>query len=242
MGEMAEVGKAGVAIRGGVPICWPQFGAFENAADACKLKHGFARTSTQWSVRSRTDDSVSFVLKSDEDTRKSWAKDFELVYTVSLGDKVVRMEMEVRNDNTTPLEFTGCLHSYWRCDSVGQCAVEGLQGCNVDTGIGNAFRGDAVELRRRMQFADAKETQLMYAGASDVVTLLEDDKPRLRLTKCNMPDWILWNTGAENGSGLKDLKEGEYKKYVCVEPAFASRPIHLAPGAVWLAAHEARLL
>jgi len=50
LGEMAEVGKPGLAIRGGVPICWPQFGTFETAADSCKLKHGFVRTSDKWTV------------------------------------------------------------------------------------------------------------------------------------------------------------------------------------------------
>jgi len=242
MAELAETGKVGVAMRGGVPICWPQFGGFENAADSCKLKHGFVRTSSKWSVLRRCEDSVSLVLKSDQETRTSWAKDFEFVYTVSLGSGYVRMEVEVRNDNDTPLEFTGCLHSYWRCDSSERCSVKGLQGCKFDRGIGSSFREDATESSPVVQFADSKETQLLFGGAGDAVTLLEDGKPRLRLTKCNMPDWVLWNTGAENGSGIKDLKEGEYKKYVCIEPCFASRPVRVAPGSCWLASHEARVL
>jgi len=242
LGEMAEVGKTGVAIRGGVPICWPQFGTFETAADSCKLKHGFVRTSGKWTVLRQSQDSVSLVLKADDETRKSWAKDFEFVYTVSLGSKSVRMEMEVCNNNDSPLEFTGCLHSYWRCSSSEKCAVQGLKGAKFDTGIGSSFRGDAVEERDSVPFVDAKETQLLYGDAGDAVTLIEDGKRRLRLTKSNVPDWVLWNTGAENGSGIKDLKEGEYKKYVCVEPGFASRPVTVAPGDSWIASHEARLL
>jgi len=231
-----------VAIRGGVPICWPQFGTFETAADSCKLKHGFVRTSGKWTVLRQSQDSVSLVLKADDETRKSWAKDFEFVYTVSLGSKSVRMEMEVCNNNDSPLEFTGCLHSYWRCSSSEKCAVQGLKGAKFDTGIGSSFRGDAVEERDSVPFVDAKETQLLYGDAGDAVTLIEDGKRRLRLTKSNVPDWVLWNTGAENGSGIKDLKEGEYKKYVCVEPGFASRPVTVAPGDSWIASHEARLL
>merc|ERR1712193_340771 len=150
--------------------------------------------------------------------------------------------LEVCNNNDSPLEFTGCLHSYWRCSSSEKCAVQGLKGAKFDTGIGSSFRGDAVEERDSVPFVDAKETQLLYGDAGDAVTLIEDGKRRLRLTKSNVPDWVLWNTGAENGSGIKDLKEGEYKKYVCVEPGFASRPIKVAPGASWIASHEARLL
>merc|ERR1711998_129930 len=191
-----------------------------NAADSCKLKHGFVRTSSKWTVLRQSEDSVSLLLKSDDETRKSWNKDFEFVYTVSVGNNSVRMEMEVRNDTSSPLEFTGCLHSYWRCNSMEQCAVEGLKGIKFDTGIGNCFRADA----------------------GDDVTLTENGSRRLRLTKSNLPDWVVWNTGAENGSGIKDLKEGEYKRYVCVEPGFASRPVKVGAGATWIASHEARLL
>merc|ERR1712054_702450 len=92
LGEMAQVGKPGVAIRGGVPICWPQFAGFENAVDTCKLKHGFVRTSANRIVERRSEDSVSLALTADDQTRKSWAKDFKFVYTVSLGSGSVRME------------------------------------------------------------------------------------------------------------------------------------------------------
>jgi len=241
MGEMAEVGKPGLAIRGGVPICWPQFGNFENAEDTCKLAHGFARK-TFWTLLRQSEDSISLLLKSDEDSRKAWAKDFEFVYTVSLGYNSMRMEMEVRNGNSSPLEFTGCLHSYWRCNSSENCAVEGLKGGKFDAGIGNCFRGDALEERDSVQFVDATQTQLLYGDAGDALTLVEDGKERLRITKSNLPDWILWNTGAENGSNIKDLQDGEYKNYVCVEPAFCSKPVRVAPGASWIASHEARLL
>jgi D-hexose-6-phosphate mutarotase len=244
LGEMAEVGKPGLAIRGGVPICWPQFGTFENASDSCGMVHGFARNKhgSKWTLLRQSEDSVSLLLKSDDETRKSWAKDFEFVYTVSLGKDTVRMEMEVHNDTSSPLEFTGCLHSYWKCSSIEKCAVQGLKGAAFDTGIGSSFRGDAIEDRSAVPFSDAKQTQLYYGDAGDAVTLVEDGKRRLRLTKSNLPDWILWNTGAENGSNIKDLREGEYKKYVCVEPGFASKPIKVAPGATWIASHEARLL
>merc|ERR1712054_428104 len=84
LGEMAQIGKPGVAIRGGVPICWPRFGSYDNAADLCEKGHGFARTSSAWKVVSNSGDSVSLALKSDENTQQLWAKDFEVVYTVSL--------------------------------------------------------------------------------------------------------------------------------------------------------------
>merc|ERR1712232_1148084 len=110
-------------------------------------EHGFVRTSSKWMVLRQSNDSVSLVLKADVETLKDWAKDFEFIYTISLSADSVRMEMEVINSNSTPLEFTGCLHSYWRCGSSENCAVEGLKGGKFDTGIGSCFRGDSVEDR-----------------------------------------------------------------------------------------------
>jgi len=242
LADMAQVGKPGVAIRGGVPICWPQFGGFEQAAEAPGLKHGFARTSGAWNLVRQTEDQAAFLLTADENTLARWPRNFQFFYTVSIGSGSVRMEMEVRNNDETPLEFTGCLHSYWRCASSERCSVEGLRGCQFDRGIGDSFRGDAVEEQTAVPFTDEKETQLLYADAGDAVTLVEDGRPRLRITKSNVPDWVLWNTGAENGSGLKDLRDGEYKTYVCIEPTFASKPVRVAPASVWIASHEARVL
>merc|ERR1712048_680219 len=139
------------------------------------------------------------------------------------------MSLEVANTGEKPIEFTGCLHTYYKCDAADQCAVQGLCGSKLDIGIGDHFRGDKTEERRTVPFMDEKETQLMFGNASDRVILTEAGRNRLRLTKINMPDWVLWNTGAENGSGIKDLADGEYKQYVCVEPGFASRPVRVAP-------------
>jgi D-hexose-6-phosphate mutarotase len=241
LGSMAKIGEPGVAIRGGVPICWPQFGPFMEAKGAPGQKHGFMRTSSRWQLAQQAEDSVTFVMTPNEDSAL-WAADFEFKYTVSLGKNSMQIVLEVTNNGDEPIEFTGCLHTYYKCDAVDQCAVQGLRGGKIDVGIGDCFRGDKTEERPAVPFMDEKETQLMFGNASDRVILTEAGKARLRLTKSNMPDWVLWNTGAENGSGIKDLAEGEYRKYVCVEPAFASKPIHVAPGSVWVASHEAQLL
>jgi len=242
MSSKAIVGTAGVPIRGGVPICWPQFGGFMGAAGAPGLKHGFARGSPKWRLLKRTDDSVSFVLNCDEETRSQWPKRWEFIYTVSLSTGSLKMQLEIENRSPSPIEFTGCLHTYWACGASDQCAVEGLQATKFDTGIGNIFRAERTEDRKAVPFADQELTELMYAGGSDAIVLTEGGKQRLRLTKSNMPDWVLWNVGGKQAGGVKDLGSGEHKKFICVEPAFASTPVRVAPGATWVAWHEAQAL
>jgi len=242
LGSKAVVGEPGVAIRGGVPVCWPQFGPFMQAAGAPGLKHGFVRTSNCWTVAEKTQDSVTLAFVPDAETKAKWPMDYEFTFTVALGSSSLRMIMEVTNKGKAPLEFTGCLHTYFGCDRSDTCAVEGLKGGKYDKSIGDCFRGDAVEERDAVPFTDEKETQLMYGNATDTVFVTKAGKRKLRLTKSNMPDWIVWNTGGENGSGIKDLAELEYRKYICVEPGFASSPIRVAPGAAWVGSHEVKAL
>jgi len=232
----------GTAIRGGVPICWPQFGTFQTAKGAPALKHGFVRQSALWQVREASGDAVTLRLVPDEAMLQAWPAQFELLYTVSLGARSLRLKMEVTNAGSEALEFTGCLHTYFRCGASHECAVRGLSGERVDVGIGESFRGEQVEGRPEVTFDGKKEEQLLYGGAGDAVVVAEAGQPRLRLTKSNMPDWVIWNIGDDNSHTLPDLGEGEQRHYICVEPGFASRPVRVAPGATWCGSHEAEAL
>lgn len=45
----------------------------------------------------------------------------------------------------------------------------------------------------------------------------------------------VWNIGGKGASGLKDLGEGEWGKYVCLEAATIGKPVKLAPATSWTA-------
>jgi len=240
--SQAVLGTPGTAIRGGVPICWPQFGTFETAKDAPKLKHGFVRQSGNWQVSEVSNDTVSLRLTPDAEMLKKWPHEFEFIYTVSLGAKSMSLKMEVTNTGSKPLEFTGCLHTYFKCESCTECTVEGLKGEKVDMGIGDSFRGTETEQREEVTFDGKSEIQLLYGGTADAIVLKDGSRRRLRLTKMNMPDWVIWNIGDDNAHTLKDLGSGEQRKYVCVEPGFATVPQRVAAGATWCGMHEVRAL
>merc|ERR1712107_697564 len=101
-------------------------------------------------------------------------------------------------------EFTGCLHTYFRCEACTDCSVEGLKGEKVDVGIGNFFRGTESEKREQVTFDGKSEIQLLYGGTADAIVLKDGSSRRLRLTKMNMPDWVIWNIGDDNAYTLKD--------------------------------------
>jgi glucose-6-phosphate 1-epimerase len=71
------------AIRGGVPVVFPQFGQPNKALPS----HGFARTS-EWRLQECEDSSSSsdeacavLTLSDTEDTLKAWPHSFQLRYT-----------------------------------------------------------------------------------------------------------------------------------------------------------------
>lgn len=85
--------KTGVALRGGVPICWPWFGP---AAQQGLPSHGFARN-LPWALKAHNEDDngvmLTFELQSSEATRKYWPHDFTLLARFKVG-KTCEIELE----------------------------------------------------------------------------------------------------------------------------------------------------
>jgi glucose-6-phosphate 1-epimerase len=53
---------------------------------------------------------------------------------------------------------------------------------------------------------------------------------RIRLTKANSLTTVVWNPWREGATGLRDLGDGEWKQFVCVEASnILDAAIHLAP-------------
>ena len=82
--------EKGIPIRGGVPICWPWFGA--HPTEASYPAHGFARTSV-WSLDrvSALEDGSTIIelgLEASQDSRKYWPYDFVLSLSITVGESL----------------------------------------------------------------------------------------------------------------------------------------------------------
>ena len=87
----------GVAIRGGVPICFPWFG--DKADDPKAPAHGFVRTkSWQLDAIALSGDAVTVSMStgSDEGTKQWWPADFRLIYRATFGAELT-LELELHN-------------------------------------------------------------------------------------------------------------------------------------------------
>jgi len=230
LSERAEF-RPGAAIRGGVPVCFPQF------AGAGPLpKHGFTRTSL-WSLLrlDQAGDPAQAVLQLEDSaaTRAIWPHPFRATLTVRLGGARLRLELDVQNTGAAPCSFTGALHTYLRVDDVSRTAVEHLQGLRYRDSASGAQ--DVLESEPEVRFNG--EVDRLYYNAPAQVIVREPQRVML-VRSAGFPDVVVWNPGPVKGAALADMQPDGYRQMVCVEAAVVSTPAELLPGGTWSGMQE----
>lgn len=214
-----------VPIRGGMPICFPQF------ADSGPLpKHGLLRT-RQWEVIARRcgDDYVLVTLAvgDDETSRSIWPHPFNADITIMLEADRLDVEFGVDNSGSVPFSFTGALHTYLRLVQVEDAAVEGGYGFMfVDKVSGEGPKKDT-----RTQILIESETDLVYQDVSRPF-LLKAGNHSLGLQAEGFPDVVIWNPWVEGCARLGDMAPDGWKRMICIEAA-ATEPVVVAAGESW---------
>lgn len=223
-------------IRGGVPICWPQFGPF----GPLKVGHGFARR-MKWkncpelSVSNKNHVSVTLSLEPNDYTQSlGWNSDFRCEYTVKLvgcSPSLLDCSLKVINPKSSSQEltFTGALHTYYRISSLDNVTVDGLGGIIHDNRmLGTVTRSKAGPLRI------TEETDSFYRDTPDTLTMADSGFERkLILQKSGWPDAVVWNPHISGSPNFSDLGTGQYDEMLCVEAVIKDTPVHLLPGESW---------
>jgi glucose-6-phosphate 1-epimerase len=217
----------GLAIRGGIPVCFPWFA--HKADDPGAPDHGFVRTKA-WELESISRDGDAVIVgmstKTDEASKKWSPADFRISLHASFG-KDLSLELAVSNTGRTPLQFEEALHAYFRLGDIEMTRVR----------IPDALRYiDKVDSHQiKMQLGDimfGSETDRVYLQTRDEIAV-EDPvlKRHVRIQKENSLTTVAWNPWKEKTSSLTDLGKDEWLRMVCIEPSnVASFAVDLAPG------------
>lgn len=220
------------AIRGGVPVCWPQFNM-----RGPLVKHGFARNLPWQPVDGEAADTLAFRLSDSEATRAFWPERFEAELAVQLATDRLRVTLGVRNTGDRPWAFTAALHSYLYVQDVAEARLEGLQG---------AARWDAVRDLRSTQTPAAlrfgDEFDSVYAAPGAPLRLVDGHRALQIAQSTSCTETVVWNPGPALSARLADLPDDGWRHMLCVEAACIDTPVPLAPGAQWQAWQELRVL
>jgi glucose-6-phosphate 1-epimerase len=198
--------KSGVAIRGGVPVSFPQF-----AAEGPLPNHGFARVSTWGLVRAGREPSGTaravVRLEDSDATRTLGPYPFLAEITVSLSGRALEVSLRVTNTGSPGFAYTAALHTYLRVADVRQTVVRGLRNTRYrDKVLGaDGVVESAPELRIVGQI------DRVYYSAPDDLQVCEP----LRTTSVRatgFPDTVVWNPGEQAGAALNDLEPGGYAR------------------------------
>lgn len=212
------------AIRGGVPVCFPQF-----AGRGALPKHGFARTRAWRLVDGSAAGDVArarLELADDDATRPLWPVAFALRLEVELRTDALRLGLSVDNLGTAPCSFTAALHTYLRAAPVEACRLRGLEGCAFEDSVtgGTGRQGDEP-------LAVAGELDRIYGSPPPALVLETPDGPVAIAQGGGLRDTVVWNPGP--AAQLADLPPGGYREMLCVEAACIHEPAVVAPGGRW---------
>ena len=217
----------GKAIRGGIPICFPWFGA--KADDPKAPAHGFVR-SKAWQlesiVKTRDGVTVSMFTESNAGTKQWWSADFRLVHRVMF-DSVLTLELALRNTGSAPLRFEEALHTYFRVGQVQKVRVQGLNGIDYL---------DKTDSNRRKTQQSAieivSETDRVYLNTTGPIELVDDSRNRrIEIAKENSANTVVWNPWIAKAKAMVDFGDAEWTQMICIEACnVADSTVEVAPG------------
>lgn len=218
----------GKALRGGIPIIFPQFGPGKIQS------HGFARNFAWEVIETKVEKGeprVVFRLKDSSASREIWGHHFEFKYSIHLGSKL-HLEMTVKNTGASPFDFQTALHSYFYVSDIRHVYIVGLKDVNYVDKVKNGEK----DKESRQLVVITEEVDRVYLGAENPIYLVDKDRS-IRLDRNGLPDVVVWNPWAVKAKGLADLGEEGYSKFICVEVGRIATPAHLEPNQEWNSSH-----
>lgn len=222
-GGMTRDGREPMPIRGGVPVCFPQF-----SDRGAMVKHGFARD-LPWRMNEPVQASMTMTLHDDDASRQYWPHAFEAQIGVRLGPGHLEIVLKVVNRGNEPFSFTTALHTYLRVDDIRRIQLFGLQNVAYE----DATDGCTVKTQQEPGLAIPGEVDRVYTHAPGTVRMVEQDRVLLIISQRGFSDTVVWNPGPDRARMLADMPDEDWLHMLCVEAACASAPVTIVAGASW---------
>ena len=210
----------GKSVRGGLPICWPWFGAHES--NTSFPAHGFART-VLWQVIDTKvlpagETQITFKLDTtqlDENLRQMWPQATTAKYRLTIA-KTLTMELTTYNNSDEAIVIGQALHTYFNINEISKTTVYGLED--------KTYLDKTEDFSAKMQDGPIiidKEVDRVYLDTTDDV-VIDDKKRKIVIKKQGSHSTIVWNPWKDVADKMGDLGKDGYQKMLCVESANAA--------------------
>lgn len=216
------------ALRGGVPLCWPWFGA--HPTDPRAPAHGLARTA-HWQLdhaHLQDDGRVELALSPPQPLHAGLRVQQRMVIGTVLEQRVTSHNVGERSE---PL--SQALHGYWAVADVQAVQVHGLDGCDYIDALASGRVGHQVGSWQCDPVVHGGRCDRMYDKVPGALVLHDlATGRRLQLQLEGGQSWVLWTPGRELGLQMADVGP-QWPHYLCVEAANVGTDARvLAPGQV----------
>ncbi|WP_371195215.1 D-hexose-6-phosphate mutarotase [Glaciecola sp. SC05] len=221
-------------IRGGVPICWPWFGANKRVIGA--PSHGFVRTQI-WTLlkvqetsnsEGKIIDTVCTLVPSQLGLHEV-PKGLELILNISIGS-TCEIKLSTYNNSQQTIALSQAIHSYFAISDIQQISIHGL-----DSNYYNKLDDSAGNLSPK-PYQIVGETDRVHSlpplpnnRVKQNISISENQADMVNIEQTGHNGTVVWNPWINKSRGMKDMSSKGYKKMLCIE-AVSEPEILLSPG------------
>jgi len=206
----------GVALRGGIPLCWPWFGAGDNG----RPQHGYARNSEftpQAACADHAMTAVVLALDAAATPYPDWRGRLQLELEIRLADSLW-MELRSRNLAAEAVVISNALHGYFAISRRDRIRIPALTGLAYLDKL-----QDYRELPQSDAFVLDTEVDRVYQYPPTTIQLIDRDWRRVTSIECwGNNNLVVWNPGAHKAAAMADFDAAGFEHMVCIEPANAA--------------------
>lgn len=213
---------AGKSIRGGVPVCWPWFGA--HASNNSYPAHGYART-VPWDIlatEALADGRYKLVfgIQTNDTTHALWSHVSPLELHIILG-RTLELEMITRNEGAEYITITEALHTYFAVGDVRQVNVAGLDACDYLDKV-----KDFERFKQQGAVSFNEEVDRVYLN-TEAECVIEDARwqRNIYIKKRGSFSTVVWNPWIDKAQAMGDMGQDGYLNMLCVESGNAAENI-----------------
>lgn len=224
----AAILEPGKAIRGGIPLLWPWFGAGADGKHA--PAHGIARISAWNLLQAKVSPvgTASIILgldggAVDAGLAPELPRDYRLELHISMGKTLIVQLVVMAGEDA--LVFEDGLHSYFAVGDIGKTRIEGLDGA----AFSNRLTDSCATQQGDVTF-DAETDQIFESQAS--LRIVDEEWNRtLLIEKVGSVQSVIWNPWIAKAAATADLGDDDWQHFVCAEAVnVREQSIAVAPG------------